>query len=569
MVDRDSEQISSGSKGSSVQQSKQSSNYTVLPSDNNEDEEENDGIFKIPTVNDEKDTEVESELFGLTEDSSIYITLITLTRQSIPVIISFFLGIGGTFIVLVFAGNYVHESGDKSTVLAGVSLANMFANVTWLSILIGMSTAVETLCSQQNGAGNYKEVGIVLQRSFVILGTLLLPTSILWFYVSDIFLFLGVEPAVCNVIKKFIRIRILTMPIDVLTESYEKYLMAIGVVEPSMWANITFNLSILCLCLLFVHVFKFNYECLAWAWVISVYLASLLQFSLSFYYDAVKRTLQPWDKRAWTEWFEFCKLGFPGTVMLCSEWWAYEILTIFASILGTPEVAAQTIILQTASLAFMIPLGLGISSSSLIGNSIGAQYKLLAIRIGKLSIASILVLEIFISMIMLFFGSYFVDLFTNDENVKEVANNVVPFLAIFTLIDGLQGVLAGILRGVGKQYIGAVLNIIAFYVIGLPMAWILCFKLNFSVDGLMIGIAFGTSFQVILLLIIVLGFESYTYSSSVVTIENKHILLPATDNNINDDDYSYSNNDNNNDNKYDEENTKVKSEIEMIEIKKT
>lgn len=55
--------------------------------------------------------------------------------------------------------------------------------------------------------------------------------------------------------------------------------------------------------------------------------------------------------------------------MLCSEWWAYEILTIFASILGVEHVAAQSIILQTASLAFMLPLGIGIASASLIGNN--------------------------------------------------------------------------------------------------------------------------------------------------------------------------------------------------------
>ena len=45
---------------------------------------------------------------------------------------------------------------------------------------------------------------------------------------------------------------------------------------------------------------------------------------------------------------------------------------------------------------------------------------------------------------MLFFGYAFVDLFTNDENVKAVANKVIPYLAVITLIDGLQGVLGGI-----------------------------------------------------------------------------------------------------------------------------
>lgn len=71
------------------------------------------------------DDDENNELFGLHEDSSFTEQLTVLFNQALPVVISFFLGIGGTFINLVFAGNYVHESGDKSAVFAGVSLANV------------------------------------------------------------------------------------------------------------------------------------------------------------------------------------------------------------------------------------------------------------------------------------------------------------------------------------------------------------------------------------------------------------------------------------------------------------
>jgi Na+-driven multidrug efflux pump len=75
--------------------------------------------------------------------------------------------------------------------------------------------------------------------------------------------------------------------------------------------------------------------------------------------------------------------------MLCSEWWAYEVLNLFASFKPTEAVgaavAAQTIILQTASLVFMIPLGLGVASASLVGNAIGAKKRALAIQLGIVS----------------------------------------------------------------------------------------------------------------------------------------------------------------------------------------
>ena len=319
----------------------------------------------------------------------------------------------------------------------------MFANVSCLSILIGMSSAVETLGSQHNGAGNYKEVGIVLQRSILILAVITLPIIILWFFTADIFRLLQVEENVCVVINKFIRIRSLTIPIDIVNESYEKYLMSIGVMQPSMWANISFNVFILSFDLLFVYGLKLNYECLAWSWVISMYLSGIVQLALSWHHPSVARTLQPWNKEALTKWWEFISLGLPGTVMLCSEWWAYEILTIFASLLGTADVSAQTIILQTASLAFMVPLGVGVATSSLVGNALGAQLKTLAIKLGKLVLGSILFLEIILGVALFFLGPYFVDLFTNDPKVMEVANGAVPFLSIFTMIDGVQGVGSG------------------------------------------------------------------------------------------------------------------------------
>lgn len=183
-------------------------------------------------------------------------------------------------------------------------------------------------------------------------------------------------------IQRYIRIRSLTLPIDVVNISFEKYLMSIGVVKPSMWSNISFNVSLLLLNYYFVQVLRLDYTCLAYSWVISTYLMAAVQWGLSWNHPSVQRTLQPWSNDALKGWRQFIALGVPGTVMLCSEWWAYEILSLFASFKGTTALAAQAIILQTASLVFMIPLGLGVASASLVGNAIGAKRRALAIQLG-------------------------------------------------------------------------------------------------------------------------------------------------------------------------------------------
>ena len=64
---------------------------------------------------------------------------------------------------------------------------------------------------------------------------------------------------------------------------------------------------------------------------------------------------------------EFLKLGIPGVAMLCSEWWAFEVIALAAGILGENELAAQTVVLNTCALTYMIPLGVSIATTTRIG----------------------------------------------------------------------------------------------------------------------------------------------------------------------------------------------------------
>lgn len=75
------------------------------------------------------------------------------------------------------------------------------------------------------------------------------------------------------------------------------------------------------------------------------------------------------------------------------------------------------------------------------------------------------------------------------------------------------------LRGTGKQFLGAVANVCAYYGVGLPMAYLVCFKLHFGVDGLMMGIASGSLVQTMVLLTLIFAFQDYLYSSHLVRKE--------------------------------------------------
>jgi MATE family multidrug resistance protein len=202
--------------------------------------------------------------------------------------------------------------------------------------------------------------------------------------------------------------------------------------------------------------------------------------------------------------------------MTCSEWWAFEILTLLASILSTKAAAVQSILMQTISLTFMIPLGIGIACTSLVGNAIGANCFQLAKSIGNLSIELVLVVQSVLAITLWYGGETIIHIFSQDEEVITMASQAMPYLSIFIILDGLQCIISSILRGTGKQFIGAVINVVAYYGVGLPLAYLLCFHWHYGLNGLLLGITTGGSLlQCIVLVACIYNFERFMYSVAI------------------------------------------------------
>ena len=332
-----------------------------------------------------------------------------------------------------------------------------------------------------------------------------------WIYSEQFFDYLQIDPKVSRVIGMFVTIRALALPADILSECFEKYLMAVGEMSIPMYTTVIIGAVIIGANI--VMPWYMGIECLAWSVVLSEYVGVVFMIGSAWNRPSVQRTLQPWSTDLFREWKEFMWLGFPGLIMLCSEWWAFEVLTIFASLVSTEAVAAQAVIMQLSTLSFMFPLGLGITTTSFIGNTLGAGKKELAIELGRMSYVVMIGLEVLISSSILLFGGAFVRVFALDEEVRSIAYTMIPYLALFVFVDGVQGISSGVLRGAGRQAIGAVANIVLYYAVGIPAAWYFCFHTALGVRGLILGIFCAVLLQTIVFCILIFGYEDYIYQS--------------------------------------------------------
>ncbi|KAL7415077.1 mate-domain-containing protein [Mrakia frigida] len=213
------------------------------------------------------------------------------------------------------------------------------------------------------------------------------------------------------------------------------------------------------------------------------------------------------DSAAWPgmNWKKACKdlgtplgLGISGIGMVASEWWSWEIVTLAASMLGAMALATQSILLISCSITYQIPFSLSIATAVRSGNLLGAGRGWEAKWTAWVALGLSIVISVFNSTILLIVRQRWALLFNEDEEVRIEVARILPYVAFFQLADGLTGVAGGILRVVGKQTLGAALNLSSYYILGLPVGIYLCFEKHFGIRGLWIGLSIALCYSSVL-----------------------------------------------------------------------
>ena len=154
---------------------------------------------------------------------------------------------------------------------------------------------------------------------------------------------------------------------------------------------------------------------------------------------------------------------------------------------------------MSADLIFTtISLGIGVATSHRIGQLLGAN-NVTAARLAATSpyILS-LVLGIVEFILIMAFRSRFGYLFTTDPDVVAATSTVLPAMAVFQILDLSNGGAGGILRGARRNHVSGICNALAYYGVGITLAWVLCFRLGWGLVGLWTGIICGSGALLVL-----------------------------------------------------------------------
>ncbi|XP_057516814.1 protein DETOXIFICATION 33 [Amaranthus tricolor] len=387
--------------------------------------------------------------------------------------------------------------------LAAFSVENSVIAGLGFGVMLGMGSALETLCGQAFGAGKLKMLGVYMQRSWVILLATACLLTPLYTYSPYILQLCGNTPEISQAAGKFAVWMIPQLFAYAFHFPIQKFLQA----QRKVFVMAFVSAIVLVFHVTFSWLFMLRYGWGLAGAAIILNISWWLIVVLQLLYIFITKSDGAWSGFSWLAFADlwgFVQLSLASAVMLCLEFWYLMMLVVIVGILPDPliPVDAISICMNLQGWDAMIAIGFNAAISVRVSNELGAgNYRQAKISVTVVSITSVAIG--FLAMIVvLATRDSFPYLFTSSDAVAKETTRISILLAFTVLLNSLQPVLSGVAIGAGWQSLVAYINIACYYLFGLPAGIILGFKYGFGGMGVWGGMIGGICLQTVILIVV-------------------------------------------------------------------
>jgi len=381
----------------------------------------------------------------------------------------------------------------SAVAIGAVSLGGIFfytIGIFGSSIMLGLDTMV----AQSYGAGRLEDchrafwnalyLALVVGPALMVLILAILP------FLNQC----GIDPPVLAYTLPFVKILTWSAFPLVLYFVFRRYLQSMAIVKPVVFAGVSANVVNLLgnWSLVYGHL---GFPALGvtgsgWSTLISrIYMAAVLAIAI-VYYDG-KRASGLWRTSRRLEMNrmrEMLRLGVPAATQLLLEISAFSVTTVLIARLGAVALAGNQIALNVVSITFMVPLGIGSAAAVRVGHAIGARDLRGAVRAGWMALLFGTTFMFFSALTLFLFPQAIARIYSPDAQVVRMGATLLVVAAVFQLFDGLQVVTTGALRGAGNTRTPMFAHLLGYWMIGMPLGAILCFKFGLGAVGFWSGL---------------------------------------------------------------------------------
>lgn len=418
-------------------------------------------------------------------------------RLALPVVIAQV----GSMLLGVVDTMMVGRVGKEALAAAAIG------NAWFYAILLagqGVIHGIDPIVTQAHGARDGPATGLAMQRGVVVALLLSLPLVVVLSYTEEVLLLAGQHPDLAAAAHRYIVVQIPSLPLYLVFIAVRQYLQGRELMRPGMWVMAVANV----LNVLFNWVLIFGglgfpalgllgagiATSLTRAMMLLLLVGWVMQFRLH------EGAWVPWSRNVLsasgllTVW----RTGWPVAVQMSLEMWSFSIGTLVAGTFGATALAAHAIVLNLASLSFMMPLGISQGVVTRVGNLIGAGQPERAQRaawVGMSLGASVMTMA---GLVFLLFRDLLPRIYTTDMSLVAVCSAILPIAAAFQIFDGTQAVGCGVLRGMGRTLPAAGFNLLGYWVLGLPVGAWLAIRAGWGLAGIWWGFVLGLAVVAVL-----------------------------------------------------------------------
>ncbi|MFT2011273.1 MATE family efflux transporter [Pontibacter sp. 13R65] len=408
----------------------------------------------------------------------------------------------GHILVSVFDSLMVGQLGTLP--LAAASLGNSVFVVTMM-FGIGISMSITPLIASADGRGNPTRISLLLLNGLVsniLLGMLLMVAG---YFLSPGLSMLNQPEAVVDLAIPYIRILFYSIVPLMVFQAFRQFTEGLSLTKQPMYISIVANSINVALNYVLIYG-KLGFPAMGlegagWATLISRVLMALFMGGYVLYGKrfAIYRKYLNLKHLSIRHMYRIMQIGLPISGQMLFEVGAFSFSAIMIGWIGARELAAHQIAINVASVSYMMASGIAAAATIRVGNQKGLG-NVRALRMAGFSSFIMGTLFMLVSaLLMITFNRLIPMLYIDDLEVIHIASQLLIIAALFQISDGVQVVGLGALRGLEDVRVPSLVSLVAYWVIGLPLGYLLCFKLGVGVTGIWAGLLIGLSVAAVLL----------------------------------------------------------------------
>ncbi|MCF0052843.1 MATE family efflux transporter [Dyadobacter sp. LJ53] len=390
--------------------------------------------------------------------------------------------------------------------LAAAALVINAMNIPFV-IGIGMTISVSQMVSLANGRRDSQLVSHYLFNGFCLCALTALAISLTLVFGKDLLHNLGQDPEVVTLAIPFMKLMGLSIIPMLLFMTLKQFADGLEFTRTAMILSLAgMPLNILLNWLLIYGNWGFprlELEGAGWATLITrtcmflALAAIVLKHKTFSRYIAVSSS--QWKFKAQT-WRELLHIGVPSSLQIGMEAGAFAVSGIIIGTLGAVAQAAHQIALSSASLTFMVSMGLAQAGSIRVSNALGRNDWFKIFVIGKSTILTALIYGTICAVMFAAFRHQIPTLFNKNTEVLALSALLLLFAAVFQISDSTQAIGAGLLRGIKDVKTPTILIGVAYWVIGIPVGYLFAFHFKLGAVGMWLGLILGLTMASIFLI---------------------------------------------------------------------